>query len=170
MKAGLKLQIVPLIVFFFKKRAGKQGGKHTTTFNERLNFHLLNIDWAERAIIYYIGMMWPISVVLELGWILFLTGSVLFSVLRLLQAKVWGRGRMCGWAQFHIIKGGAVLPHPNSSCSFIPHLHPHIEGFCHRSVVPLIPPTHQWQSNSIQWILSDSASTKWQDTWRPRIT
>lgn len=170
MKAGLKLQIVLLQYIFLKKELECKRGNHTTTFNERLNFHLLNIDWAERAIIYYIGMMWPISVVLELGWILFLTGSVLFSVLRSLQAKVWRRGRMCGCAQFHIIKRGGRPPHPNSSCSFIPHLHPHIEGFCHRSVVPLIPPTHQWQSNSIQWILSDAASAKWQDTWRPRIT
>lgn len=109
MKAGLKLQIV-LVIIFFKKELGSKGGNHTTTFNERLNFHLLNIDWAERAIIYYIGMMWPISVVLELGWILFLTGSVLFSVLRSLQAKVWGRGQMCGCAQFHIIKGGGLPP------------------------------------------------------------
>lgn len=87
MKAGLKLKIV-LVIKILKKSWEARGGNHTTTFNERLNFHLLSIDRAERAIIYYIGMMWPISVVLESGWILFLTGSVLFSVLLSLQAKV----------------------------------------------------------------------------------
>lgn len=57
-------------------------GNNTTTFNERLNFHLLNIDWAERAIIYYIGMMWPISVVLELAWFLFPSPVLRFSAPR----------------------------------------------------------------------------------------
>lgn len=147
-------------------------GNNTTTFNERLNFHLLTIDCAERAIIYCIGMMWPISAVLELVWrIIFPFPSAACPL-----SVVWWReiapsysmrgevGEKTPAARVHVTgatsedRVGAPQTGLDESPfrSFVQSpCRPHYiaTGHGHRSVVLKIPPLRQWQSNSVQWIL-----------------